>query len=128
MLVRKSDAGTLQVVLASGRIVNANLTSYPDLFAALKGGSSNFGIVTSFDLKVFKQGKVCVSRSNDFKEFSLPSQASCVHALRRLSTQYPSKCYADAASLVLGRFRWPRYRYKVPSISVFRGFRQKLDL
>ena len=49
----------LQVVLASGQIVNANSTSHPQLFAALKGGSSNFGIVTGFDMKVFQQGKVC---------------------------------------------------------------------
>ena len=49
-----------QVVLASGQIVNANSTSHPQLFAALKGGSSNFGIVTRFDMKVFQQGKVCL--------------------------------------------------------------------
>lgn len=42
-----------QVVLASGTIVNANATSYSDLFAALKGGQNNFGIVTRFDLKAF---------------------------------------------------------------------------
>ncbi len=42
-----------EVVLASGAIVNANQTSYPDLFKALKGGSSNFGIVTHVDLKAF---------------------------------------------------------------------------
>ncbi len=59
MFAEGSETGTLQVVLASGRIVNANLTSHPDLFAALKGGSSNFGIVTSFEMKVFEQGKVC---------------------------------------------------------------------
>ncbi|KAF1846474.1 FAD-binding domain-containing protein [Cucurbitaria berberidis CBS 394.84] len=42
-----------EVVLASGEIVNANATSQPDLYAALKGGQSNFGIVTRFDLKAF---------------------------------------------------------------------------
>lgn len=40
-----------EVVLASGDVVNANLTSNSDLFMALKGGSSNFGIVTRFDIK-----------------------------------------------------------------------------
>ena len=59
MFARQTDFGTLQVVVASGQIVDANLNSYPDLFSALKGGSNNFGIVTSFDLKVFQQGKVC---------------------------------------------------------------------
>ncbi|ORX93345.1 hypothetical protein BCR34DRAFT_499958 [Clohesyomyces aquaticus] len=47
-----------QVVLANGDIVDANATSRPDLFAALKGGQSNFGIVTRFDLKAFPQGPI----------------------------------------------------------------------
>jgi FAD/FMN-containing dehydrogenase len=47
-----------EVVLANGTIVNANATSNTDLHKALKGGSSNFGIVTRFDLKSFKQEKV----------------------------------------------------------------------
>jgi FAD/FMN-containing dehydrogenase len=42
-----------QLVLANGDIVDANATSRPDLFAALKGGQSNFGIVTRFDLKSY---------------------------------------------------------------------------
>lgn len=42
-----------EVALASGEIVNANATSNPELFAALKGGQNNFGIVTRFDLKSY---------------------------------------------------------------------------
>ncbi|KAI4125762.1 MAG: hypothetical protein LQ338_004098 [Usnochroma carphineum] len=47
-----------EVALADGQIVNANATSNPDLWFALKGGSNNFGIVTRFDLKAFHQGKI----------------------------------------------------------------------
>ena len=47
-----------EVVLASGQIVTASATSNPDLFWALKGGSSNFGIVTSFKLRTFPSKKV----------------------------------------------------------------------
>lgn len=47
-----------EVVLASGKIVNANATSQPDLFAALKGGQSNFGVVTRFDLKALPAGPI----------------------------------------------------------------------
>lgn len=39
-----------EIVLADGTIESANATSNPDLFWALKGGGSNFGIVTRFDL------------------------------------------------------------------------------
>lgn len=39
-----------QVVLADGRIVEANHETNQDLFQALKGGGNNFGIVTRFDM------------------------------------------------------------------------------
>lgn len=40
-----------EIVLASGKTVNARSQENPDLYRALKGGSNNFGIVTRFDLK-----------------------------------------------------------------------------
>ena len=43
-----------ELVLASGEIVNANQTSRADLFKALKGGNTNFGIVTKVDLAAFE--------------------------------------------------------------------------
>ncbi|KAL3458762.1 hypothetical protein BJX64DRAFT_301749 [Aspergillus heterothallicus] len=42
-----------EVVLADGRIVNANKDENTDLFLALKGGGNNFGIVTRFDMVTF---------------------------------------------------------------------------
>ncbi|RYP31090.1 hypothetical protein DL767_005934 [Monosporascus sp. MG133] len=47
-----------QVVLADGRIVDANATSNRALFVALKGGNNNFGIVTRIDLATFEQGLI----------------------------------------------------------------------
>jgi hypothetical protein len=47
-----------EVVLSSGDIVQANATSFPDLYVALKGGSNNFGIVTRFDFTTFPQGQM----------------------------------------------------------------------
>lgn len=46
----------MEVVLASGESVNANASHHADLFAALKGGQNNFGIVTRSDLRSFPQG------------------------------------------------------------------------
>ena len=43
-----------EVVLADGSLVNANKHEHPDLFWALKGGSSNFGLVTRFDIETIK--------------------------------------------------------------------------
>lgn len=45
-----------EVVLSNGTITNANSASNTDLFTALKGGSSNFGVVTRFDMKAIVQG------------------------------------------------------------------------
>jgi FAD/FMN-containing dehydrogenase len=47
-----------EVVLADGRVVNANQHSHADLRNALRGGSNNFGIVTRFDLATFPQGDI----------------------------------------------------------------------
>ncbi|KAJ5816160.1 FAD-binding oxidoreductase [Penicillium robsamsonii] len=42
-----------EVILADGSLINANFTSHPDLFWALKGGANNFGIVTTYTLKTY---------------------------------------------------------------------------
>lgn len=42
-----------EVVLADGSVVEANADENADLFKALKGGGSNLGIVTRFDLRTF---------------------------------------------------------------------------
>lgn len=46
-----------ELVLASGKIVTVNQQTHPDLFLALKGGSNNFGIVTSFTMKTYPLGE-----------------------------------------------------------------------
>ncbi|KAJ8457726.1 hypothetical protein ONZ45_g18199 [Pleurotus djamor] len=42
-----------EVVLSDGRIINTNATATPDLFWGLKGGSTNLGIITRYDVKVY---------------------------------------------------------------------------
>jgi FAD/FMN-containing dehydrogenase len=41
-----------EVVTADGRVLKANSEEHPDLYWALRGGSGNFGVVTSFELKL----------------------------------------------------------------------------
>jgi FAD/FMN-containing dehydrogenase len=45
-----------EVVLASGEILHANASNHQDLFAALKGGGNNLGVVTTITLRTFSQG------------------------------------------------------------------------
>ena len=47
-----------QIVLASGAILSVTASTHRDLFRALKGGSSNFGIVTSFIIRTFPLGRI----------------------------------------------------------------------
>ncbi|KAH6642672.1 hypothetical protein C7974DRAFT_420933 [Boeremia exigua] len=47
------NVANFEVVLATGEVVNANASSHPDLWIALKGGSGNFCIVTRFDMFTF---------------------------------------------------------------------------
>lgn len=47
-----------EVVLADGSIVKANRDERADLFRALKGGSNNFGIVTSFKMAMVESKKI----------------------------------------------------------------------
>jgi hypothetical protein len=47
-----------QVLLSNSTLIDANATSHPDLFRALKGGTNNFGIVTRFDFKTFAHGGI----------------------------------------------------------------------
>jgi hypothetical protein len=44
------------VVLANGSLVIASADSNPDLFWALKGGGTNFGVVTHIRMRTFAQG------------------------------------------------------------------------
>lgn len=65
------NVASYEVVTASGLVVTATPTKYPDLYWALRGGGNNFGIVTNFKLEAFPLGKMWggqrIFAENNFK-------------------------------------------------------------
>ena len=49
---------SIDMVTAEGELVHASAGENPDLFWGLRGGSGNFGIVTSFEYQVYPLGPV----------------------------------------------------------------------
>jgi FAD/FMN-containing dehydrogenase len=47
---------SLQLVLASGEVIEVDKNAHPELLWALKGGGGNFGVVTRFRMKSYKFG------------------------------------------------------------------------
>ena len=47
-----------ELVLANGSLVDANATHNSDLFRALKGGTNNFGLLTSVSLNTISSGEI----------------------------------------------------------------------
>jgi FAD/FMN-containing dehydrogenase len=87
---------SIEVVTASGEILIASETENAELFWCLRGGSGNFGIVTSFEYKLYPVGPEIVGgalawRAEDapevlrfYREFTAtsPRELTCVTALR----------------------------------------------
>lgn len=64
----------LNVVLANGTAVSVNETSNPDLWWAMRGAGHNFGIVTSWDAKIWEDNfKTYFVRSYEFEGSALES-------------------------------------------------------
>ncbi len=87
---------SMEVVTAEGKVVRAAADENAELFWALRGGSGNFGIVTSFEYRLFPVGPEILGgaiawRGEDAKEVlefyreftaKAPRETTCVAALR----------------------------------------------
>ncbi|WP_052571483.1 FAD-binding oxidoreductase [Geothrix fermentans] len=90
------NVASMEVVTADGEIRQVSAGSHPDLFWALRGGGGNFGLVTSFEYRLFPVGPEILGgalawRGEDarqaleaYRTFSAaaPRELTCVAALR----------------------------------------------
>lgn len=75
-----------EMVLASGQIVTASAKENPDLFWAMKGGGSNFGIVTKFQFATYDAPQVSTA-IQIFLEPSVPAYITAVANLAKYQDQ-----------------------------------------
>ncbi|KAG8916861.1 hypothetical protein FRC00_014310, partial [Tulasnella sp. 408] len=71
------------VVLASGEIVKASDFGNPDLFWALRGGGSNFGVVAEVGVKLHDQRADAYSISYVYLPAQLPQVVEAINAWRK---------------------------------------------
>ncbi|KAJ5373335.1 hypothetical protein N7517_005341 [Penicillium concentricum] len=72
------NVASYDIVLGNGTLTTASATANPDLFWALKGGASNYGIVTKFTLRTYSMPRISTT-IQIFNETSTSafSQAIC---------------------------------------------------
>ncbi|KAL0577496.1 hypothetical protein V5O48_004482 [Marasmius crinis-equi] len=94
-----------ELVLSNGTIVNANEGEHPDLYWALKTGSTNYGIVTRFDMHTFPMSSMWGSLTS----YAL-SHSTGIPDILKNWVSYRSKLgkrgnadAVDAAQLILAR-------------------------
>ncbi|OQV04670.1 FAD binding domain-containing protein [Cladophialophora immunda] len=81
-----------EVVLADGSVVTVTRETHPDLFWALRGAGTNFGIVTRFEFVAFEQGQIW----GGVKQYLEGSEAQAIALLDKFCKgQDPASSAAD---------------------------------
>lgn len=91
------NVASYEVVTASGVIVNATPSSFPDLYWALRGGGSNFGIVTNFKLSAFPLGKMWGGQ-RIYTENNFPAILDAIYSFATTKSSQDT----DAAEIIVG--------------------------
>ena len=92
------------VVTADGRLLRASAEDNEDLFWGLRGGSGNFGVVTSFQFRLHRVGPVLGGEI----VYPLDQAKKVLRFYRDWSTEAPDEVRADATLLASGA---PRARH-----------------
>ncbi|KAF3120332.1 hypothetical protein TWF703_002642 [Orbilia oligospora] len=120
-----------QVVTADGQVQNANASSNPDLFWALKGGTNRFGIVTAFDMRMYPLSKA-TGGTITYQYSSLPLVLEQIDVVHRHLESDPKASFfvnvMDAADVGVGKFVEVVLYYGKPSTGFPIAFRSFFDI
>jgi len=90
------NVASYEVVTASGLVVTASPTQFPDLYWALRGGGGNFGIVTNFKLNAFPLGLMWGGQ-RIYTENNFPAVLDAIHSFATTGSSKDT----DAAQIVV---------------------------
>ena len=76
------------VVTAAGKLVHASEENEPDLFWAIRGGGGNFGVVTSFEFKLYPVGPEVLS---GLVIHPIAQAKELLQAYRRITSEAPDE-------------------------------------
>ena len=83
-----------EIVTADGRLLRASATQHSDLFWAIRGGGGNFGIVTSFEYRLFPVGPKLLAGSI---AYPYDRARDAMHFYQAFASTAPDELSLDAA-------------------------------
>jgi FAD/FMN-containing dehydrogenase len=87
---------SVELVTAEGRVLRASAEEHPDLFWAVRGGGGNFGVVTSFEFRLYPVGPVV---TGGLIAYPFESAREMLHFYRDFCASVPDE-HTVAATLV----------------------------
>jgi FAD/FMN-containing dehydrogenase len=108
---------SMDVVTAEGRVVRASADDNADLFWALRGGGGNFGIVTSFEYRLFPVGPEILGGAIAWRA---EDSRSVLHAFQEFSANAPRELTSVAVLRIAPPAPWlPKEVHGKPIVALF---------
>lgn len=108
---------SMDVVTSEGKLVRASAQENTELFWALRGGSGNFGIVTSFEYQLFPVGPEIIGGAIAWNASDAPAVLA---AYRELTAKSPRELTAVAVLRTAPPAPWlPREVHGKPIVATF---------